>query len=294
MKSVKVNAYAKVNLFLDVHGVENGYHQLDTVVTSISLCDTITVTKRKDNQIVAVMRGAGANGVARGKNNNAVKAAEAFFKHSGLIGGVDITITKRIPIGGGLGGSSADIAGTLIAMQSLFGTQCNLKAIADSLGSDSGYMLSGGWARLKGRGEAVERLPQIECKLNILVVTATGGCSTTECFKLYDKAPQQIIKDGANRLIDRLINNDTTNLECYNALYQSAIIINPQIKALYDGLMESGALKVFMSGSGSSVCAIFKDNEQLLSTCAQYKAQGFNAYAVQTLTDKEVANNLFV
>ena len=80
------------------------------------------------------------------------------FKDAFNTNGVDVTVTRNIPTGSGMGGSSADIVGVLKAMQKLFKIDCDLKPIADSLGSDTGYLLTGGFARLYGRGEIVEPL----------------------------------------------------------------------------------------------------------------------------------------
>ena len=293
MKTVKVNAYAKVNLFLDVVGAQNGYHNLDTVVASISLCDTITISKRKDNKITTVMRSQGFNGVIRGANNNATKAANAFLRKANVNAGVDISITKRIPIGGGLGGSSADIAGTLLAMQRLFETNLNLKEIADEIGSDSGYMLKGGWARLQGRGDKVTPLDNVTKKLQLLIVHTLGGAQTADCFKAYDDAPLEAIENGANRLIDQLLDENAQDYGFYNALFLASCSVNPQIKNTVNAINAFNPKQAFMSGSGSSICAIFDNTEQLDLAFKGLKEGGFSVFKVQTLTTKEVSDNLF-
>jgi len=155
---VKVKSYAKLNLTLDITGVEGGFHMLDSLVCTVDIFDIIKLKKRKDKLVNIEMHGRGLE-LLPYEQNNAVKAAESFINCFGT-DGADIVIYKNIPVGAGLGGSSADISGVLTGMARLYGvgSDAELKRLADGLGSDTGYMLSGGFARLTGRGERVEKL----------------------------------------------------------------------------------------------------------------------------------------
>ena len=179
MNVVRTNAYAKLNLTLDVTGIENGYHMLDTLVTTVDLFDRIVVKKRKDALCRIDMHG---GPFIPPEENNALAAAEAFVKAFGT-NGADIAVYKNIPVGAGMGGSSADAAGVLRALGELYGVQDEraIKALADRFGSDTGYLLTGGFARLTGRGERVERLNFCE-KLHILALVPREGVSTPQCF----------------------------------------------------------------------------------------------------------------
>ena len=148
MSYARVKSFAKVNLTLDITGVNGGYHMLDSVVASIDVADVITARSRRDGQINVTMHGEGSENIDP-ERNNAVKAARAFMHHFDTCG-ADIAVWKNIPVGAGLGGSSADVAGVLRAMAKLYNIDDfeAVKAIADSLGSDCGYMLTGGYARL--------------------------------------------------------------------------------------------------------------------------------------------------
>ncbi len=185
MNVVRTNAYAKLNLTLDMTGIENGYHMLDTLVTTVDLFDRIVVKKRKDALCRIVMHG---GPFIPPEENNALAAAEAFVKAFGT-NGADIAVYKNIPVGAGMGGSSADAAGVLRALGELYGVQDEraIKALADRFGSDTGYLLTGGFARLTGRGERVERLNCSE-KLHILALVPREGVSTPQCFAAYDEA----------------------------------------------------------------------------------------------------------
>ena len=159
MYSCKEKAYAKVNLTLDILGVKDGYHLLDSLVIALDLYDLITVKKRKDGKIRVFSRGEGSESIPEEKNN-AYKAAVAFQSEFSC-GGAEISVFKNIPVGAGLGGSSADAAGALRAMKKLFGVapspenERKILAIADGTGSDVRAMYTGGACRMRGRGETV-------------------------------------------------------------------------------------------------------------------------------------------
>ncbi|MDE7159092.1 MAG: 4-(cytidine 5'-diphospho)-2-C-methyl-D-erythritol kinase, partial [Clostridiales bacterium] len=104
MNTVRLNAYAKLNLTLDITGTEGGYHMLDSLVTTIDLFDRIVVKKRKDKLINVIMHGMGSESIEP-EHNNACLAGEAFVERFQTLG-ADITVYKNIPVGAGLGGSS--------------------------------------------------------------------------------------------------------------------------------------------------------------------------------------------
>ena len=111
---VRVKIPAKINLTLDVVGVKNGYHELNSLVASVNIFDAFALVKRKDCAVNVTFTGLSAD--VEGKDSIACRAAELFVKEFGTTG-ADITIKRNIPAGGGLGGSSADAAGGLVGMQ---------------------------------------------------------------------------------------------------------------------------------------------------------------------------------
>ena len=288
MKTVKQKAYAKLNLFLDIVGTEGGYHMLDTVVTTVSLFDNVTVTARRDKKIVLKSSGSlySVNMLSDNQSNNAYKAAKAFMDEFST-NGVDIILNKNIPIGSGMGGSSADIAAVLNAMEKLYRTGGDIKAVADRLGSDSGYMLSGGYARLTGRGEKVEFL-DIDKKLYFFVIAAGGGVNTTECYKRYDEIKRESVKATADGLIGQLKNNCLDGTNFYNALYAPAITLNENVKKAYDFIADLSPVATLMSGSGSSVYGVFDSIEfcQWAQSKARYKFK--NTFVLESLSSTEL------
>lgn len=260
MNYARIKVYAKVNLTLDITGAQGGYHSIDSVVASIDLFDVITAKKRKDGLVNVIMHGEGSESIPP-ESNNAYKAAEAFtaaFKTTGA----DITVWKNIPMGAGLGGSSADVAGVLLAMAKLYNVTdfSALKALADSLGSDCGYMLTGGYARISGRGEKVKHIDS-NLKLQLVLLVPKGGVSTASCYAKSDEfihgAPQSDVVEKA------LIADDLQALCCglNNHLYAAASTLNAGVEDAVNELKSFDPLGVNMTGSGSGVYAVMQNDQ---------------------------------
>ncbi|MGN0804467.1 MAG: 4-(cytidine 5'-diphospho)-2-C-methyl-D-erythritol kinase [Candidatus Coproplasma sp.] len=260
MNYVRVKSYAKINLTLDVLGVKDGYHMIDSVVASIDLSDVITVKKRKDNLISIAMHGEGSENIPY-ESNNAVKAGERFVERF-QTNGADITVWKNIPQGAGLGGSSADVSGVLRAMAKLYkiDDMQGVKEIADSIGSDCGYMLTGGFARISGRGEKV-KLIEGKPRLSIGLLLPEEGVSTAECYRLSDSLEKSpFTSELAQEAIEQE-DVEKLGLSLSNGLLSSAKRLNGRIATAYNELKEFDPLGVNMTGSGSGVYAVFENDE---------------------------------
>ena len=218
MFAKKVKSYAKVNLSLNVTGAAGGYHLIDSVLASIDIYDTVCVKPRGDRLVNVYMHGLGSENILP-ERNNAVRAGEAFVSAFSTKG-ADIEIYKDIPMGAGLGGSSADAAGVLNAMAALYKVtdRAALKGLADALGSDTGYMLGGGFARVAGRGERVFPIPAKE-RYHLLLLLPKSGVDTAACYKKYDEAPDEKRND-AETCASGLVSGDFQMLcrGVYNAL----------------------------------------------------------------------------
>ncbi len=278
MKKVKLKAHAKINLTLDVLGVEENYHTLNTLVTTIDVNDKIIIKKRKDKLIKLNMKGLPVEVPII--ENNAYKACKMFTKSFGTKG-VDVTIIKKIPIGGGLGGSSADIAGVLNGLKKLFDVKESMLPLANALGSDSGYLLTGGYALLTGRGDKIERL-ELDKKLHLLIITEKESISAKTSYQTFDKQKKKYkpctkiaikaLEDGDNEKFLKTIKND---------LYFASSEILPAIKNNLTALQKAGAESQLMTGSGSAVYGLFFDkkkrNQAYKKLLPLYKGQLFKA-----------------
>lgn len=284
MNQVKVISYAKLNLSLEITGQKDGYHQLDSFVTSIDLGDCIRLKKRKDSLVNVVMHGQGSESIPP-EHNVAVRAGEAFVQKYG-VSGADITVFKDIPMGAGLGGSSADAAGVLNGMAKLYGVDdpAGLKSLADSLGSDTGYMLRGGFARMTGRGEQVWRLRQPETPLCFLLVCPPSSVSTGKCYALFDELGCGSQKGRTEACIQSFLEGKYADMGAsfYNALYPPACALNADVGAAYEALKGFSPSGVCMSGSGSGVFALFENRELCEWARSRYRGKG-RAYVVKTV-----------
>ena len=261
MFSAKVKSYAKVNLSLNICGAKDGFHLLDSVAASINMYDTVCAKKRRDGLINVYMHGLGSEDIPPHKNN-AVKAGEAFVSAFGTKG-ADIEIYKDIPMGAGLGGSSADAAGVLNVLAKLYKItdRKKLKEIADSLGSDTGYMLQGGYARLTGRGEIVEPLHSKKI-LYMLLFLPGEGVSTPQCYRKYDEHPDPLRADS-ERLAQALSREDFQGVaeNVYNALQKPACILEKEVEKALEYARSFSPPACAVTGSGSGVFALFSDEE---------------------------------
>ena len=259
MKKVKIRIPAKINLTLDIKGVKNGYHVLRSLVTSVNLYDEITVSARKDNLIT--LKETGIPSGSSVTDNTAYKAAR-LFAETYSSDGADITVKKNIPVGGGLGGSSADIAGVLRGMNALYGADFNIIALANHLGSDSGYMLEGGYAVISDRGNVVSPL-RIANTLYMLLITHDKPITARECYKAFDEAGKSY-DECTDRAVERLVAGDIKGMckSCKNDLFRAAESIVPEIKNSVYALKVERALYSAITGSGSAVFGIFADKKQ--------------------------------
>ncbi len=285
MNTVKIKAYAKVNLTLEITGAEGGYHTLDSLVASVDIFDVILLKKRKDKLSSVLMKGLGSESIPPEKNN-ALKAAEAFSKAFGT-SGADITVYKNIPMGAGLGGSSADVSGVLNGMARLYGVtdREKLKAVADGLGSDTGYMLNGGFARLQGRGEKVTSL-DLENKLHFLLICPPTGVSSGACYQKYDELPKTLEwkENASGGCIAALREKDINGVGRYltNDLYKPALHLNPDVERAMDEALSFSPLGAVMTGSGSCVLALFETKELCEWAKSRYRGK-FRVFTASTL-----------
>lgn len=272
MNSVRVKSYAKINLTLDILGVTDGYHMIDSVVASIDLYDVISAKRRKDGLVSVTMHGEGSEDIPHEKNN-AAKAAEEFVKRFDTCG-ADITVWKNIPMGAGLGGSSADVAGVLNAMAKLYNVTdfAALKSVADGLGSDCGYMLTGGWARISGRGEVVKKLDG-KLKLDIGLLVPKSGVSTAECYRVCDSFPRGAAMSGQAE--NAVLAADRVGLcaSLSNGLAAAAVSLNGDVGKGIKELESFDPPGVNMTGSGSGVYAVFENDQFLRYAQSRYRGK---------------------
>lgn len=261
MRFVSIDAYAKLNWSLAVLGtMDNGYHELDMLLQSVSLCDKIDISRA--DEISMKVNGRLAQ---YAEKNLCVKAAKAFFEYTDIRQGCDISLVKRIPICAGMGGGSADAAGMLIALNMLYETRLKHDELADigkSLGADVPFMLTGGLMRAGGIGERLES-KKIGCNMDIVVVMPKRGASTPEIFSAFDAmpAPPPIDNDA---LLKALEAGDKNGVAKYmgNHLQPVTASLNAEIDGSIEALIKSSAMAAMMTGSGSACFGLFENGDK--------------------------------
>lgn len=263
-KKIKIKVFAKVNLSLNILGVRENMHELDMVLTSVDIADVISVYERLDDKINVEFSSG-----ERIENNTALKAASLICSQFGALG-ADIFIEKGIPVGAGLGGSSADAAGVIYAFDKIFDLSLrgfNAPATALKAGSDVPYMLKGGFARVKSTGKEVETF-NAATQINLVVCMGDSGVSTKESYAKFDEMyeKKKLVLSDNDALISSLVKGDINGAskQFANALYLSSAGLNPSILYTMDELKKTNPVAAVMSGSGSACIGVYAD-----SVCAQ-------------------------
>jgi 4-diphosphocytidyl-2-C-methyl-D-erythritol kinase len=284
---VTVLCNAKINLFLKVKGKRgDGFHDIETVFHSISLADTLTVTATGCGVSVT----SDDRALPRDSSNLAVRAAMAILELTPAGAGVERTargvaihIAKRIPVGAGLGGGSADAAGTLVAVNRLFDLRlggADLEAIAGKLGSDVKFMLRGGCAVGRGRGDDLESLRPLP-DLPVVVVMPDVTVSTAWA---YDSLRIGLTsrESRLSMLAEALGRGDITAFcGLLENDFESLVFEKfPVVRGIRDDLVRLGACGALMSGSGSSVYGLFTDLVGAKTAGEIFLARGLRSFVV--------------
>ncbi|MBQ9112087.1 MAG: 4-(cytidine 5'-diphospho)-2-C-methyl-D-erythritol kinase [Clostridia bacterium] len=282
IKQTVQKGYAKINLHLDITGImDGGYHSVNNIMQSVSLCDTVTLTERADGEFFVVCN---ADGVPTGKDNLAVKAAVAFCESAGVSKGADIYIDKRIPMAAGLAGGSADAAAVLRGMNALCGSPLTLPRLCEigsRLGADVPFCIMGGSAFADGKGDILHPFPAMpDCAL--VIACGGEGVSTPMAYGMLDRLHNNFGKDSV------YIPRDTEALRgfcesgdiggvarsMYNIFESPILSVRPVAAKLREVMLECGAIGAMMSGSGPSVFGIFPDDTSASRAAEAIRAMG--------------------
>lgn len=267
MKNIRLLAMAKINLALDaIEKLGNGYHNLEMIMQSITLADTIQIRKTFGNDITLSTN---MYWLPLDEKNLVYKAADFLKREYKIKYGMDIYINKKIPMCAGLAGGSTDCAATLVGIRNLFGLKVSnnkLIEIGKEFGADVPFCIKRGTYLAEGIGEKLSPLPQMP-HCYILIVKPSVSISTGEIFQSLDLSK---IKERPD--IEKLtyylkiqnIEGIATNL-C-NVLEIVSIQKYPIIKDIKEAMLESGALGSLMSGSGSAVFGIYKSKKQAINS----------------------------
>jgi 4-diphosphocytidyl-2C-methyl-D-erythritol kinase len=285
MDDIRVKAYGKLNLCLDVvRKMDNGYHELSTVMQSVSLCDDIVIEFNSSNSVTAKSN---LCFLPSGDKNIAVKAAKLFFEAAGMpVSGCVININKRIPVCAGTAGGSADGAAVLRALNKAFGagfSREELEKLSEKLGSDVPFCVAGGTAYCTGRGEIMHDLtPLPEC--TAVICKPCFPISTAELFNTVDSAPIKHRPDteGLIKAIEQGCLSGIAR-RMYNVFEDVLPPRYSEILRIKARLLDGGALGASMTGTGSAVFGLFDDPEAAERIYVSLKKQYAECYVVKML-----------
>ncbi|AHF05711.1 4-(cytidine 5'-diphospho)-2-C-methyl-D-erythritol kinase [Desulfitobacterium metallireducens] len=275
-------AYAKINLGLSVKGKRpDGYHELQTVMQTIELHDTVKISRVGNDEIECLCGG------LSGPRNLAYQAARLFREGINSHQGIRLEIEKKIPIQAGLAGGSADAAATLRGLNQLYNqpySQEEILQLANQLGSDIAFCLNGGTQWAEGRGEKLLPLTDVP-EMFLIIVKPQQGINTGESYRKFDQlgkshplsfhAWDEALQSGSVEKIASLLSND---------LEAGSQIILPLIERLKEGLKENGCYGALMSGSGSAVFGIAHSAEHAQEIAHSLQKRGYLSWATKTIT----------
>ncbi len=270
MAGITVNAYAKINLFLDITGVlPNGYHSLNNVMQQIELHDEVKVSLSEGSGVKITCDNPA---VPADNRNIAYKAAALFSEKTGLSAEITIDVKKNIPVMAGLGGSSTDGAAVLKALNRLCGeplTKRELEELGAELGADVPFCVRGGAAFCRGIGEKMVDIKGLK-DCHILIVKPDFSCGTSEAYMLYDKAPIKSLGEP-DGLISALMENDLRKTgKCVYNIFES-LYKDCRIEKIKKDLTALNALGTLLSGSGSAVCGLFETESEAAAAMSRLK-----------------------
>ena len=257
---LSIQARAKINWTLDVVGtLPNGYHDLDMLMQSVTLCDRLTIEDAPECTLSVRIQG---GYVPADGSNLVLRAARALQEATGEMRGARMTLRKYIPVAAGMGGGSSDAAAALKGLNLLWGLGLpdeRLEEIGLTIGADVPFCIRGGLQRAQGVGERLTPLP-LKKPLYLVAFQPCRGLSTKEVFTaLHEEgidpadrpdndAAQRALATGDVRLLGRSMGN---------VLEPVSRRLRPQLDEAIRAIEASGALGARMTGSGSAVFGVY-------------------------------------
>ena len=273
----------KVNLQLSVGPIgDYGFHEVTTVFQAISLFDDVTVTEGKPGSGTTIsVSGQTANGVPADASNLAIRAAQLMMKEYELSPNLEIKLKKEIPVAGGMAGGSADAAGVIVGLDSLYElglARDEMEKIASQIGSDVPFSISGGVAIGTGRGDQITTALSKGSYTWVLALS-NQGLSTPAVYQECDRlreglsiaSPQvseplmQALRAGDSKALGKSLLND---------LQAAACSLRPALRLVLDVGIDYGALGGIVSGSGPTVAFLVSDEEHAMDLTVALSASG--------------------
>ena len=286
MKNILLNAYAKINLSLNLlpQRGKQGYYKVRFLNTQVSLSDTVLISKTPDKSILI------NEPRIDDRENIAYRAAKLMIHHFDLSEGISISIKKHIPLKAGLGGGSCDAGAVINGIVSLFRldiSESEKLSLAKKLGMDVCYCVIGGLCIVEGIGHAVKKLPLRLPQLNILISTPrTKKPSTEWAYSVVDEKEIGNDLGKLDSLVEGIKNQDIKKIASglHNDFEHPVRSHYPIIDTVKHSMLSNGALNSILAGSGLSVFGIFTDEERIFRAKDELEQIGQICNIVHTIT----------
>ncbi|RIO13025.1 4-(cytidine 5'-diphospho)-2-C-methyl-D-erythritol kinase [Mammaliicoccus sciuri] len=255
-------APAKINLTLDtLYKREDGYHEVEMIMTTIDLNDRLTFECRDDGEIIIDVE---HNFVPSDHRNLAYKAAKLMQDRYNIEKGVKISLEKSIPISAGLAGGSSDAAATFRGLNELWGINESLETLselASEIGSDISFCIYGKTALCQGRGEKITHLPKPPSAW-VVIAKPDIGVSTPEIYGALDLENKEEVQTQA--CLKAIENNDYATMcqSLGNSLEKVTMQLYPEVEKLRNTMSNTGVDAALMSGSGPTIYGFVQKERQ--------------------------------
>ena len=289
MNYTSEQAYAKINLCLDVTGKrENGYHEIDGVMQSVSLCDFVTVGFTPAQETRITLTAEGNPDMPTDERNLAYKAALRLLEAAETAGEVSIYIQKRIPMAGGLAGGSTDGAAVLRGLNRLLPKPLSteaLCALGSRLGADVPFCIAGGAMRTQGIGDVLTPVPSMPF-CHLVIARRGEGVSTPWAYGKLDEIYADFSGEkprpdaSLSKLLKALAEGELSTVcdAVYNIFEPVVAALQGDVDYLREIMLQYGASVARMSGSGPSVFGVFLSEEAAEAACRALRSEGAVAY----------------
>lgn len=282
-RGVVARVPAKVNLQLSVGPLgSDGFHEVTTVFQAISLFDDVTVATAPDGEGIKIsISGQTSSGVPTDNSNLAVKAAELMIKNYDLPTDLIIKLKKEIPVAGGMAGGSADAAGVIVGLDSLFElglSRDEMEIVGSKIGSDVPFSICGGVAIGTGRGDQIT--PALaKGSYNWVLALSGQGLSTPSVYQECDRLREGLSISSpavSEQLMQALRAGDAKALgkSLTNELQSAACSLRPALRLVLDVGVDYGALGGIVSGSGPTVAFLVSDDDHAMDLTVALSASG--------------------
>jgi 4-diphosphocytidyl-2-C-methyl-D-erythritol kinase len=277
-----IEAPAKINLTLEVLGKrKDGYHEIRSVIQTLSFCDSLQITPGKEVEFK------GNIPEWSSERSLVIKAVESLKKATGSVKGAKIKIKKRIPLISGLGGDSSDAAAILRGLNQFWELNVppnKLRDMAQNLGSDVSFFLTGGTALMEGRGETITSLPPIPHHWIILIIPDVSRIPG-KTKRLYSMLQQTHFTDG--KITDKLaadlkLKGEFNTSLLFNTFENVVFARGEELTNYRDHLLKLGTPNIHLAGSGPTLFTILDGKPQAEDLVKRLKDQRVDVYLTET------------